>query len=104
MNQGEESGMAQRLTKLEAAAALGVSPSTIDRMIQREELSIEKETRGSRYKVWVVLDGEAGPSPEPSGDASFASPEPANEGPRNSSGDGPMDESPWGELITLRER
>ena len=32
--------MTQRLTKLEAAARLDVSPSTIDRMIQRNELTI----------------------------------------------------------------
>ena len=49
--------MMKRLTKLEAAARLGVSPSTIDRMIRRNELSIEKEHHGSQYKVWVLIDG-----------------------------------------------
>ena len=50
--------MTQRLTKLEAAARLDVSPSTIDRMIQRNELTIEKEPRGSRHKVWVLLEDD----------------------------------------------
>ena len=40
--------MLQRLTKLAAAARLDVSPSTIDRMILRGDLSIEKEPHGSR--------------------------------------------------------
>ena len=104
MNHGEESGMPQRLTKLDAAATLGVSPSTIDRMIQREELTIEKETRGSRYKVWVLLDDEAGPSPEPSSDGSLESSGDASSDLSEPSSGGSIDESFWGELITLRER
>ena len=50
--------MTRRLTKLDAALALGVSPSTINRMIRRNELTIEKERRGSQYKVWVLLDDD----------------------------------------------
>ena len=96
--------MPQRLTKLDAAATLGVSPSTIDRMIQREELTIEKETRGSRYKVWVLLDDEAGPSPEPSSDGSLESAGDASSDLSEPSSGGSIDESFWGELITLRER
>ena len=57
--------MQQRLSKLEAAQRLGVSPSTLDRMIRR----------GGRAKVWVLAPGlssdapggqpvDAGPSPE----------------------------------------
>ena len=50
--------MTQRLTKMEAAAHLDVSASTIDRMIQRGELQIETEPHGSRHRVWVVMDDE----------------------------------------------
>ena len=39
--------MQQRLSKLEAAQRLGVSPSTLDRMIRRGELEIEREGRGT---------------------------------------------------------
>ena len=46
--------MQQRLSKLEAAQRLGVSPSTLDRMIRRGELEIEREGRGDRAKVWVL--------------------------------------------------
>ena len=46
----------QRMTKQEAGAHLGVSPSTIDRMIRRQELTTEKERHGSRYRVWVLMD------------------------------------------------
>ena len=67
--------MQQRLSKLEAAQRLGVSPSTLDRMIRRGELEIEREGRGDRAKVWVLAPGlssdapggqpiDAGPSPE----------------------------------------
>ena len=38
--------MQQRLSKLEAAQRLGVSPSTLDRMIRPGELEIEREGRG----------------------------------------------------------
>ena len=38
--------MQQRLSKLEAAQRLGVSPSNLDRMIRRGELEIEREGRG----------------------------------------------------------
>lgn len=50
--------MTQRLTKMEAAARLDVSASTIDRMIQRGELQIETEPHGSRHRVWVVMDNQ----------------------------------------------
>ena len=50
--------MAQKLTKMEAAARLDVSQSTIDRMIQKGELQIEKEPHGSRHRIWVLMNGE----------------------------------------------
>lgn len=52
--------MVQRLSKLEAARVLQVHHSTIDRMIQRGELDVEREGDGRRAKVWVLLDGPPG--------------------------------------------
>ena len=52
-----------RLSKLNAATHFGVSPSTIDRMIQRGQLNAEREPHGTRYKIWVILDDEPGDSP-----------------------------------------
>ena len=48
-----------RLSKQDAATHLRKSPATINRMIERGELNIEKEPQGSRYKVWVLLDDES---------------------------------------------
>ena len=45
-----------RVTRKDAAACLGVSEATVDRMIKRGELQTEREPQGSRYKVWVLLD------------------------------------------------
>ena len=60
-------GLTRRLSKLDAAKELEVSPTTIDRMIARGELQTEQEARGSRYKVWVLLPedehGSSGNSP-----------------------------------------
>ena len=50
--------MPQKLTKMEAAARLDVSASTIDRMIHRGDLRIEREPHGSRHRIWVVIDDE----------------------------------------------
>ena len=69
-----------RLSKLDAATRLGISPSTVDRMIQRGQLDAEKEPHGTRYKVWVLLDDEPGGSP--------------SDEPRDSPPDQPVDESP----------
>ena len=55
--------MQQRLSKLEAAQRLGVSPSTLDRMIRRGELEIEREGRGDRAKVWVLAPGLSSDAP-----------------------------------------
>ena len=67
--------MAQKVSKLDAARILAVSPSTIDRRIERGELEIEHEPRGNSYKVWVLLDDAAvaqaddRPAAGPSGEA-----------------------------------
>ena len=67
--------MVQKVSKLDASRILKVSPSTIDRRIERGELEIEHEPRGNSYKVWVLLDDPAvaqaddGPAAEPSGEA-----------------------------------
>ena len=59
-----------RLSKLDAATRLGISPSTVDRMIQRGQLDAEKEPHSTRYKIWVLLDDEPGDSPVPPPDLS----------------------------------
>jgi hypothetical protein len=51
--------MVQRVSKLDASRILEVSPSTIDRRIERGELQVEHEARGNSYKVWVLLDDAA---------------------------------------------
>ena len=76
VNHDSSSGGATDAAEVEQAAQrLGVSPSTLDRMIRRGELEIEREGRGDRAKVWVLAPGlssdapggqpvDAGPSPE----------------------------------------
>ena len=51
--------MVTRVSRTEAARHLGVSISTIDRRIQRGELSVEKEGYGSRERVYVLLDEDS---------------------------------------------
>ena len=60
-------GLTKRLSKLDAAKELEVSPTTIDRMIARGELQTEQEPKGTRYKVWVLLpdDEPLAPSGSP---------------------------------------
>ncbi len=48
--------MTTRFTKQEAASAKRVSLATIDRMIRRGELTVEREPWGNRERVWVLLD------------------------------------------------
>ena len=48
--------MSRKVSKQQAAQHLGVSSATIDRMILRGELYVEREPWGSRYRVWVLLD------------------------------------------------
>ena len=45
-----------RVTRNEAAAKLGLSKSTLDRMIKRGELETETEQHGHRHTVWVFMD------------------------------------------------
>ena len=64
--------MVTRVSRTEAARHLGVSISTIDRRIQRGELSVEKEGYGSRERVYVLLDEDlsalaAADAPVPAG-------------------------------------
>ena len=100
-----------RLSKLDAAAHLGISPSTIDRMIQRGELESEKEPHGTRYKVWVLLNDESGgKSPGESSDADGQPPDESldvgGQSPdqASDSSDPNIDESASVELASLRER
>ena len=51
--------MVTRVSRNEAARHLGISISTIDRQIQRGQLSIEKEAYGTRERVWVLLDEDS---------------------------------------------
>ena len=48
--------MVTRVTRLEASRLLKISPSTVDRRIERGELTVEKEVHGSRNRIWVVLE------------------------------------------------
>lgn len=96
--------MTQRLSKMEAAARLDVSASTIDRMIQKGELQTEKEPHGSRHRIWVVMDAEET-------DKSVNSPREASEPSPDGSPDASGEEmSDWSdasgevEVAVLRER
>ena len=46
----------RRVSKMEAVNILEVSLSTVERMIKRGELQVEKEDVGSRHRVWILLD------------------------------------------------
>ena len=61
--------MHHRYSKLDAAVHLGVSPTTVSRMIQRGELQVEREGPGNRAKVWVLIEDSSNglPSGSPSG-------------------------------------
>ena len=43
--------MQQRLSKLEAAQRLGVSPSTLDRMIRRGDVAATRELRMTDFRL-----------------------------------------------------
>ena len=47
-----------RVTRNEAAARLGISKSTLDRMIKRGELTTETEQHFQLHTVWVLMDDE----------------------------------------------
>ena len=104
--------MVQRLSKVDAAKVLQVHHSTVDRMIQRGELQVEREGHGRGAKVWVLLDGvaegapgdvpEGAPMASPAGsprslNGQLAGPSPAPSAP-------PTDVSAEVELAALRER
>ena len=59
---GGEGMTKQRLTKQQAGEHFGVSVTTLDRMIRRGDLQIERDGPGERAKVWVLLDEEQGSS------------------------------------------
>ncbi len=52
----------RRLTKKEGEDHFGVSPSTLDRMIERGDVEIEREPHGTRHRVFVVVHDEASDS------------------------------------------
>ena len=96
--------MVHRLSKVDAAKVLQVHHSTIDRMIQRGELQVEREGHGSRSKVWVLLnDAPEGVLMDPSDDTSTASTDPPERSPYAPS-DQPGVVATELELATLRER
>ena len=56
--------MVIKVSKLEAAERLRVSPSTVDRMVRRGELEAEQVKYRGQYKVFVLLDEEEYPAAE----------------------------------------
>ena len=64
----------QRYTRQQAAEHLGVSLTTVDRMVRRGEVQMERDGPGERARVWVLLDEEhLGSSPgAPNGAAPVA--------------------------------
>ena len=93
--------MGQKQSKLEAAARLDVSASTIDRMIQRGELKTVREPHGNRHRVWILLDADA--STNPSVHSSDISPDASNDLQVDGTPDG-SDNSSEVEVAVLRER
>ena len=81
--------MVTRVTRLEASRLLKISPSTVDRRIERGELNVEKEVHGSRNRIWVVLEDA---------DLEVPSEVPGKVSPEN------LPESHLEEVIILRER
>ena len=69
----------RRVTKREAEQYYNVSPSTLDRMIERGEVAVEREQHKTRHRVFVLIGDEPdGPvdasdndSPDPSDDLSL---------------------------------
>ena len=48
----------QRFTRQQAAKLLEVSLTTVDRMVRRGDLQMERDGPGERARVWVLLDDE----------------------------------------------
>ena len=81
--------MVTRVTRLEASRLLKISPSTVDRRIERGELTVEREVHGSRNRIWVILEDA---------DLEVPSEVPGKVSPEN------LPESHLEEVIILRER
>ena len=92
--------MVQRLSKLEAARVLQVHHSTIDRMIQRGELDVEREGDGRKSKVWVLLDGPPSDTPKSSSNTQAAS----SNGSSPAAAGQPGEVAAEVDVATLRER
>ena len=93
--------MKTRVTRLEASRLLKISPSTVDRRIERGDLTVEKEVHGSRNRIWVVLEDETHEVPGES--SPEQSPGFSAESPRENLAE-KSPESHLEEVITLRER
>ena len=96
--------MAQRMSKLEAAARLDVSASTIDRMIQRGELQVHKALHGNRHRIWVLMEDDAS---DVSGEALGDSSADTSDGSPESSVNSPPEQGDMSEILeltVLRER
>ena len=50
----------RRVSKMEAVNILDVSLSTVERMIKRGDLQVEREDLGGRHRIWILLDEEEG--------------------------------------------
>ena len=81
----------RRVSKMEAVNILDVSLSTVERMIKRGQLQVEKEDLGGQHRIWIVLDEDSGDLSEDK------SPESSPEVPKAQ-----FDRSERDELLTLR--
>ena len=52
--------MMTRLSRQDAAQRLQVSESTLDRMIRRGDLSVERDGPEGRQRVWILIDDGEG--------------------------------------------
>ena len=55
-----------RVSRQDAAARLNVPEATIDRMIRLGDLETEKESHGSKHRIWALMEEEIEESPAPS--------------------------------------
>ena len=88
----------RRVSKMEAMNILGVSLSTVERMIHRGDLQVEREELGGKRRVWILLKEPDAEHAEPSGDKSTDMP--TEHSPDMAPGSLTMSERD--ELITLR--
>lgn len=85
----------RRISKMEAVHILDKSLSTIERMIKRGDLQVEKEDLGGKHRIWILLDEEE----------NELSPDTSDEQPPEYSPEMPhatLDMSDRDELIALR--